>query len=115
MSECLFCKIVTGKIPCKKVNESELFLAFHDVQPQANTHVLVIPKAHYENLSVATQKMDEKVLGQYLQEITHVAEILGLTKSGYRTVFNTNDHGCQTVYHVHAHIIGGEQLLGNMG
>ena len=115
MNDCLFCKIIAGKIPCKKVFESEFFLAFHDIHPQANIHVLVIPKIHYENLSTATSKMEAKDLGKYLQEIAQVAEILGLTKSGYRTVFNTNEHGCQTVFHIHAHILGGEQLLGNMG
>ncbi len=115
MADCLFCKIIAGKVPCKKVHESEHFISFHDIQPQANVHVLVIPKKHYEHLLDASKGMEVNILGQYLQEIAKVAEILGLTKSGFRTVFNTNDHGCQTVYHVHAHVIGGEQLMGNMG
>ncbi len=115
MADCLFCKIIAGKIPCKKVYESENFLAFHDIQPQANVHVLVIPKKHYEHLSNAAGEMEVNLLGQYLQEIAKVADTLGLTKSGFRTVFNTNDHGCQTVFHIHAHVLGGEQLMGNMG
>lgn len=115
MNSCLFCRIAAGEIPSKKVHESENFLSFHDIQPQAQTHVLVIPKSHFENLSVAAAKMDAKLLSLYFQEIAFVAEKLGLTKSGYRTVFNTNQDGCQTVFHIHAHILGGEQLSGNMG
>ena len=115
MSNCLFCRIVLGEIPCKKVYESEDFLSFHDINPQARTHVLVIPKIHAENLTDAASKMESKMLGLYLQEIATVAEKLGLSKNGFRTVFNTNEHSCQTVFHIHAHIMGGQQLSGNMG
>lgn len=115
MSSCLFCKIVSGEIPCTKVHESDNFLSFKDIHPQAQVHVLVIPKMHFENLSDAATKMDPKLLGTYLQEIALVAEKLELKKNGYRTVFNTNQNGCQTVFHIHAHILGGEQLSGNMG
>lgn len=115
MNSCLFCKIIAGEIPCKKAHESENFLAFHDIHPQAQVHVLVIPKTHYEHFSDTSNKMDIKLLGSYFKEIALVAEKLNLTKNGYRTIFNTNQHGCQTVFHVHAHILGGEQLSGNMG
>lgn len=115
LDSCLFCKIIAGEIPCKKVFESENFLSFYDIHPQAQTHVLVIPKEHYENLPIAVNKMDSKILSFYFKEIAIVADKLGLTKNGFRTIFNTNQHGCQTVFHIHAHILGGEQLSGNMG
>lgn len=115
MNNCIFCKIVRGEVPCTRVTETEHFLSFYDINPQASVHVLVIPKQHVENLNEAANKMDAQMLGLYLQEIAKIAEQLKITKSGYRTVFNTNKDACQTVFHVHAHIIGGEPLSGNMG
>jgi len=119
LAQCLFCKIIRSEIPCDKIYESEDFLAFKDINPQVKQHVLVIPKKHLESIeSLKDCEKDNElkpILQEYLIEISKVAEILGLSKSGFRTVFNTNKDACQTVFHIHAHILGGEQLTGKMG
>ncbi len=114
MSDCLFCKIVNGIIPSNKVHESEHFIAFHDISPQAKTHVLVIPKKHVSNLVDATERLESEQLANFLKEIAVVANKLGVVESGFRVAMNTNADGCQTVFHLHAHILGGEPLSGAM-
>lgn len=104
--ECLFCKIIAGTIPAKKVAETERHLAFHDIQPQARTHVLVIPKAHAPSLD----ELAAEEAGELMIAVAQVARDLGLSVGGYRTVLNTGKHAGQTVFHVHAHILGGEPL-----
>lgn len=105
MSECIFCKIIAGEIPCKKVYEDENILAFHDINPVAETHVLVIPKKHIEGLNRLT-KDDNETMSQLMFGISNVAKNLGL--NGYKTIFNTGKEGGQTVFHIHAHILGGK-------
>lgn len=107
MSDCLFCKIVVGDIPCKKIYEDDAFLAFHDIHPKAPVHALVIPKQHVDTLADAD---DPAMLGQLMHRVRHVAEILDVANAGYRVVFNVRDGGGQEIYHLHAHILGGKRL-----
>lgn len=106
---CLFCKIIQGKIPAKKVYEDEHLLAFHDIHPQAPTHVLVIPKTHWASLDDVTPS-DKDLLGHLLERTAHIARQLELGNSGYRTIINTKSHGGQEVFHIHVHILGGRPL-----
>lgn len=108
MSDCIFCKILAGEIPCNKVYEDENVLAFHDINPAADVHVLVIPKKHIANLNEITTK-DEKLMGTFMLSIPKVAKKMGL--KGYKTVFNTGKEGGQIVFHIHAHILGGQIKL----
>lgn len=112
MSDCIFCKIVEGKIPSKKVYEDEEFLAFHDINPAAPVHVLVIPKRHVESLADCGPG-DAEMLGKLFIKVGEIAAILGL-KDGFRTIVNTGRVGGQEVYHLHAHILGGPQPVGPM-
>jgi histidine triad (HIT) family protein len=107
MSDCLFCKIIAGEIPATKVMESERFLAFRDIAPQAPTHVLVIPKRHVATMNDAA---DAQELGELLLVARDVAKGEGLTDDGYRIVINTNAGAGQTVFHIHAHVLGGRAL-----
>ncbi len=107
MSDCLFCKIVAGEIPADKVAEDEQYLAFRDIGPQAPTHVLAIPKNHIRSLNEAG---DAEHLGGLLLFAKDVAAQEGLADDGYRVVLNTNANGGQTVFHIHAHILGGRAL-----
>ncbi|MBF0422588.1 MAG: histidine triad nucleotide-binding protein [Magnetococcales bacterium] len=106
---CLFCKIVSGKIPATKVYEDDHCLAFHDIHPQAPVHVLVIPKKHWESLDAVAPE-DRAVLGHLLERTAHCARELGVAASGYRTIINTHAHAGQEVYHIHVHILGGRSL-----
>lgn len=108
MSDCLFCKIAAGGIPCKKVYEDEDFLAFHDIHPKAPTHVLVIPKFHLSTLADAGEQ-DTALLGLMMDRVRHVADELGLA-AGYRVVINVREAGGQEVFHLHVHIMGGKKL-----
>jgi histidine triad (HIT) family protein len=109
MSDCLFCRIVRGEIPAKIVYENEHVLAFHDIQPQAPVHVLVIPKVHVESLAQLTGEHRE-LAAELLFAVQQVARITGIEGSGYRTVANTGAHGGQSVFHLHLHVLGGRPL-----
>ena len=104
--DCLFCKIVEGKIPADKVAEDEAWLAFKDINAQAPAHALVIPKNHVANV---TELDDAVELGSLFQAACQVAKQLNL-KEGFRLVVNTGSHGGQTVFHLHIHILGGRPL-----
>jgi histidine triad (HIT) family protein len=106
---CIFCKIVAGAIPCKKVFENDHVLAFHDVAPHAPTHVLLIPKIHLASLNDASSD-HQAVFGELLATVPNIAKELGIAESGYRTVINTGTDGGQTVFHLHVHILGGRPL-----
>jgi histidine triad (HIT) family protein len=107
MEDCLFCKIVAGAIPASVVRESPRTIAFRDINPQAPTHVLVIPREHYANVGeLATAP---EVLAELLREADAVAVEDGVD-SGYRVVFNTGEQAGQTVFHVHAHVLGGRPM-----
>jgi histidine triad (HIT) family protein len=107
-SECLFCKIVDGVIPAKRVFEDELSLAFADINPQAPTHLLIIPKEHLTSLAHAA-KEHAALLGHLMFVGTELARSHGL-ENGYRLVVNTGDDGGQTVHHLHVHLLGGRQM-----
>ena len=107
MSDCLFCKMAAGSIEPDVVFEDELVLAFRDIHPQAPLHVLIIPKRHIANLN----ELDDAGLGGHLlQTAAKLAAELGYAESGYRTVFNTNNDGGQTVHHLHMHLLAGRQM-----
>ena len=109
MAECLFCAIVAGEIPATTVLETDRILAFRDINPQAPTHVLVIPKEHYPDVS-ALAAADGGLLGEVITGVRRVAETEGVSEHGYRVVFNTGAHAGQTVPHVHGHLLGGRSL-----
>lgn len=107
MSECIFCRIVAGEIPATVVKRTDRFLAFRDVSPQAPTHILVIPIEHITSLE---QVRDGHVLGDLMLLARDLAREMGIAGNGYRVVFNTNADGGQTVFHLHAHVLGGRRL-----
>ncbi|HEX6186016.1 MAG TPA: histidine triad nucleotide-binding protein [Pyrinomonadaceae bacterium] len=110
MSEnCIFCKIVAGEIPAAKVFEDERALAFSDINPQAPTHALVIPRAHIASLNEA-EESDAALLGHLLLVAARVAREAGHADGGFRTVINTGAGAGQTVFHVHVHVLGGRRL-----
>ena len=110
MSECLFCRIVAGEIPADVVRETDDTVAFRDIDPKAPVHVLVVPRAHHADAgSVAAA--DPALAGRLLAAAAAVAEQEGLTDGGYRIVLNTGAGAGQTVFHVHAHVLGGRPLL----
>ena len=111
MSEenCLFCKIVDGRIPGEFVHHDDFCVVIRDINPQAPTHVLVIPRDHIESLDDASQK-DEGLLGHLLRVGARVANDLGLEDSGYRTVINTGAGAGQSVFHLHVHVLGGRTM-----
>ncbi len=109
MSDCLFCKIVAGEIPATKVHETESTLAFRDINPQARVHVLVVPKAHHEDV-VELAAADPRLLADVIATGAAVAKSEGIDEAGFRFVFNTGEHAGRTVFHAHLHVLGGEQL-----
>ncbi len=111
--DCIFCKIANGDIPTNKVYEDDSVLAFHDLAPQAPVHVLVIPKCHIASLDEVTEDTQE-VVAKVMTAIPHVAKALGLT-NGYRVITNIGKDGCQSVKHLHFHVLGGKKLPESMG
>lgn len=105
MSDCIFCKIAAGQIPCRKVYEDDEVLAFHDINPVAPVHFMIVPKAHVDSLSECDDS-HRGVLGKILLLAPKLASEQGL-KDGFRTVINTGRGGGQEVFHLHVHIIGG--------
>jgi histidine triad (HIT) family protein len=106
---CLFCKIVAGEIPAAKVFEDDRAVVFRDINPQAPTHALVIPRQHVASLNEAGEG-DESLLGHLLLVAARVAREGGLEESGYRTVINTGAGAGQSVFHIHVHLLGGRAL-----
>jgi histidine triad (HIT) family protein len=107
--DCLFCRIVAGDVPAERVAESGRTVAFRDINPQAPTHVLVIPKDHHADLA-ALASSDAGLLAEVALQARRVAAAEGLADSGYRVVFNTGPEAGQTVFHVHAHVLGGRRM-----
>jgi histidine triad (HIT) family protein len=112
MTDCIFCKIVRGEIPSRKVYEDEEMLAFHDINPLAPVHFMIIPKKHIDSLDTAVAE-DAAVLGKMLAKAGTLAREQGSTE-GFRTIVNTGRIGRQDVYHLHIHIIGGPNPLPRM-
>jgi len=106
----IFARILRGELPCKKVYEDEFALAFHDINPQAPIHVLVIPKGAYVSWDDFSARASSEEIAGFVRAVGHVARELGLPAPGYRLLANTGVHGHQEVPHLHVHIFGGRQL-----
>ncbi len=104
---CVFCRIARGEIPAKIVAESATCIAFRDLDPQAPVHALVIPREHFASLN---EVKSPALLADMMQLVISVARKDSIAESGYRVVFNTNADGGQTVYHLHAHVLGGRHM-----
>lgn len=110
--DCLFCSIIKGDIPSTKVYEDEKVYAFRDINPQAPTHILVIPKEHIPSVD-GINEGNSSVVAHIFECIPRIAKAEGLD-GGYRVVSNCGDHACQSVKHLHFHILGGKQLADSM-
>lgn len=110
MSDCLFCKIIAGEIPSKKVYEDERIYAFLDIDPQAPKHIIVIPKEHISSANEIDED-NASIIGHIFAVIAHLAKEQGFDKEGYRVVNNCGKNGGQTVGHIHFHVLAG-RLLG---
>jgi histidine triad (HIT) family protein len=109
MADCLFCKIVAGEIPAEVIAEDEHCVAFRDINPQAPVHVLVVPRRHIASLN-DLEESDAELAGRLLVAARRVAAAEALAERGYRLVVNCGREGCQSVDHVHVHLVGGRQL-----
>lgn len=109
MSDCLFCKMVSGEIQPDTVYEDDDVLAFRDINPQAPTHVLVIPRTHVSTIN-DLQPEHAELVGKLYLAAARIAEQEGFDEAGYRTVMNCNDAGGQTVFHIHLHLLGGRRF-----
>ena len=112
MNDCLFCKIIAGVIPSKKVYEDENVYAFYDIAPQAPVHILVIPKTHIASADEVTAETANLVAAVFTA-IPKIAQAAGL-ENGYRVITNIGEDGCQSVKHLHFHMLGGKKLSENM-
>ncbi len=110
--DCIFCKIISGEIPSKKVYEDEGVYAFHDINPMAPVHVLVVPKLHIASANEITSE-NASAIADIFSAIPRIAKELGLT-NGYRVITNCGSDACQSVQHLHFHILGGKKLPENM-
>jgi histidine triad (HIT) family protein len=106
----IFAKILRGEIPCNKVFENDIALAFHDINPAAATHVLVIPKGEYVSFEDFVTKAQPEVVKDFFLTVRRIAGDLGLDTSGYRLLMNHGADAMQTVLHFHVHILGGQKL-----
>ena len=111
--DCIFCKIAEGVIPSNKIYEDDLILAFHDINPQTPVHVLVIPKQHIASADEVNGE-NATVVAHIFKTIPAIAKTAGLT-GGYRVITNCGEDACQTVKHLHFHVMGGRKLPENMG
>ena len=109
MSECIFCKIIAGQVPCKKVYEDDEVLAFHDIHPFARVHFMLIPKAHVASLADCGPE-HERLLGRILTLAPKLAREQGL-EAGFKTLINTGRGGGQEVFHIHVHVFGGGEPI----
>lgn len=112
MENCLFCKIISGDIPSKKAYEDDRILAFYDINPQAPVHILVIPKTHISSVDEITCD-NSAVVAYIFEKIPQIAASAGI-KNGYRVISNCGDDACQSIKHLHFHILGGEKLSEKM-
>jgi histidine triad (HIT) family protein len=106
---CLFCRIIAREIPASIVYEDDRMIAFNDVNPQAPTHVLIVPKRHIETLN-ALEPGDDQLVGELARRAAAIATERGISEKGYRAIFNTNREAGQTVFHIHMHLIGGRPM-----
>lgn len=108
--DCLFCKIIAGEIPCTKVYEDEKTFAFRDINPQAPTHVLILPKKHMKNVL----ECDSETAVALLHAVKEVARLEKVEEDGFRIVSNCGENGAQSVPHLHVHLLGGRRLSDSM-
>lgn len=109
MEECIFCKILEGKIPCKKAYEDECVLAFHDISPMAPVHILIIPKKHTDSVN-QLEGDDLKIVAKMTAAAKKLVKAYNVDETGYRLVINTGADGGQSVTHLHMHLLGGRGL-----
>ena len=109
MTDCLFCKIINREIPASIVYEDQRVLAFNDINPQAPTHVLVIPKRHIATLNEIGVE-DDQIVGELVRRAALIARDRGLSAGGFLAVLNTNRDAGQTVFHIHLHLLGGRSM-----
>lgn len=110
MTDCLFCKIRDGEIPCDKVYEDDDVIAFKDVNPQAPTHVLVVPRKHIATIN-DLEEDDVNIIGAMMLAAKEIAAAEDIAEDGYRLVLNCNSKAGQTVFHIHLHLLGGRTLV----
>ncbi|MBN2687189.1 MAG: histidine triad nucleotide-binding protein [Deltaproteobacteria bacterium] len=112
--DCIFCKIVNGDIPSRKVYEDDKVLAFDDINPMAPVHVIIIPKQHIPTLlDIDPDHAD--IMGDILSAVREVSAIKGIDQKGFRTVINCNEEGGQVIFHLHMHLLGGTRLRDDLG
>ena len=109
MADCLFCKIIAGQIPSAVVYQNDQVVAFKDINPQAPTHVLIVPRRHIASLNELGEG-DDAIVGELVRTAAAIARNNGHADAGYRVVFNTNADAGQTVFHIHLHLLGGRKL-----
>lgn len=109
-SDCLFCKIIAGDIPSARVYEDDVCVAFNDINPQAPTHILLVPRVHVDSLDTADDEHSE-ILGHLLLTTAEIARKQDIANDGYRVVINTNADAGQTVFHLHVHLLGGRPFV----
>jgi len=107
--DCLFCKIAKAEIPANIIYQDDLIVAFDDINPQAPQHKIIIPRKHIASLN-DVQTEDNGLIGHIINKATQLAKQLNIASDGYRLVMNCNTHGGQTVFHIHAHLLGGRQM-----
>ena len=110
MTDCVFCGIAEKKIPAKIIMEDDKVIAFHDINPQAPVHIIIIPREHVSRVSDLSGK-NASLAGNLIEAANRLAEEKGIKDKGYRLVINCNEHGGQTVFHLHLHLLGGRPLL----
>ncbi len=113
VSDCIFCKIISGEIPSTKIFENDFVVAFNDIHPQAPVHFLVIPKKHISSMNELGEQ-DIETTGQMLYHASRLAQDRGIGNGGYRQIINCGEDGGQIVQHLHLHILGGRRM-GKMG
>lgn len=111
MDDCIFCKIIKGEIPSSKVYEDDRVLAFHDINPVAPVHIIVIPKQHISTLmDVKAEQLE--YTSAMIMAVQQIAKIQGVSESGFKTIVNCNKDGGQIIFHLHMHLLGGKRLEG---
>ncbi len=109
MTDCIFCKIIAGEIPSKKIYEDDKVLAFYDIEPSAPVHFLVIPKVHIASVNEINEE-NADIISHIFKSINKIVQELNIADTGYRVITNCGEDGGQTVGHLHFHIIGGRKL-----
>lgn len=114
MSDCIFCKIITGDIPSTNVFRDEQVTAFRDLNPAAPTHILLVPNKHIDSINILANE-DEQLIGHLFTTAKQLAAQEGIAEGGYRLIINTNANAGQTVFHIHLHLLGGAPMKHPMG